>query len=128
MKSLRARLLLRSVIFFRKLLTEPSSGVTVVALLTARDKRSSVGANLAMVSDLTKLDPWVRPIGELRDSLEKAERADIPDREEWRIPCLHKLVSVTALLEVRYSGDSAEKESLQSLITSLHSGQGCQFL
>ena len=116
-RSLRARLLLRFINFFRALLTGPSREVTVVALLAARDKRSSIGANLAVVSELTKLDPWVSSIGELRNSLEEADRAKIPDRDEWRIPYLRKLLS--ALLEAKYSADSAEEERLQSLITSL---------
>ena len=57
--SLRANLLSREVGFFRSLLASPSNEVTVIALLAARDIRSNLGSNLALVRELTKLDPWV---------------------------------------------------------------------
>ena len=46
--SLQASLLSHHVGFFRGLLTSPSSEVTVVALLAARDLRSNLGSNLAL--------------------------------------------------------------------------------
>ena len=63
--SLRASLLSRFVGFFRGLLTSPSNEVTVLALLGARDIRSSLGSNLALIREMTGLDPWVAGHGQL---------------------------------------------------------------
>ena len=53
------------------LLAGPSHEVTVVALLAARDLRSSLGSNLALVREETGLDPWVAGRAELRAALEE---------------------------------------------------------
>ena len=78
MTSLRASLLHRAVGFFHGLLASPSPEVTVVALLAARDLRSSLGANLALVREETGLDPWVAGRGELQAALVAAELAPVP--------------------------------------------------
>ena len=59
--SLRANLLSREVGFFRSLLTSPSYEVTVLSLLAARDVRSNLGSNLALVKELTKRTPGCSP-------------------------------------------------------------------
>ena len=115
--SLRASLLHRSVGFFHGLLASPSWEVTVVALLAARDVRSSLGANLALVRDETGLDPWVTGRGELRAALEAANKAPVPQQDSWRVPYLGKLLA--ARLQAHYAADSEEEQRLQSLIDSL---------
>ena len=55
--SLRASLLHREVGFFHGLLTSPSKEMTVAALLASRDIRSTVSANLALVREVSGLDP-----------------------------------------------------------------------
>ena len=115
--SLRAGLLHRAVGFFRGLLVGPSSEVTVVALLAARDLRSNLGANLALVHQETGLDPWVAGRGELHDALVAADRAPVPQQDSWRIPYLGKLLA--ARLQAHYSAEAEEEQRLQSLIDSL---------
>ena len=44
-------MLLKFVGFFRSLIASPSSEVVVVALLAARDLRSNLGKNLALVRE-----------------------------------------------------------------------------
>ena len=49
--NLSVSLLLKFVGFFRSLIASPSSEVVVVALLAARDLRSNLGKNLALVRE-----------------------------------------------------------------------------
>ena len=56
--SMMAILLHREVGFFHGLLASPSSEMMAAALLAARDLWSTVGANLALVKEVTGLDPW----------------------------------------------------------------------
>jgi hypothetical protein len=82
--SLRASLLHRAVGFFRGLLASPSHEVTVVALLAARDLRSNLGSNLALVRQETGLDPWEAGRSELRLALEAADMAPVPQLDHSR--------------------------------------------
>ena len=115
--SLRVSLLHRVIGFFRGLLASPSHEVTVVALLAARDIRSSVGANLALVRAETGLDPWVAGRGELQAALQAADRAPVPQQDSWRVPYLGKLLA--ARLQAHYAAESEEEQRLKSLIDSL---------
>jgi hypothetical protein len=115
--SLRASLLHRFVFFFRGLLASPSHEVRVVALLAARDLRSSIGANLALVRRRTGLDPWVAGRAELRAALEAADRAPVPQQDSWRVPALEKLLA--ARLRAHYAADRGEETRLQGLIDSI---------
>ena len=94
-----------------------SPEVAVVALLAARDLRSSLGSNLALVREETGLDPWVAGRGELRAALEAADRAPVPQQDSWRAPALKKLL--TARLQAHYAADEGEEGRLQGLIDSL---------
>ena len=104
----RASFMSRSVGFFCGLLTSPSQEVTVVALLAARDLRSSLGSNLALVQEVAKLDPWAASRAELQAALEKADWALVPQLDSWRVPTL----------QAYYSGDKEEEMWLQGLILS----------
>ena len=112
--SLQASLISCSVGFFRGLLASPSQEVTVVALLAARDLRSSLGSNMALVQEVAKLDPWAASWAELQAALEKADQAQVPQLDSWRVPTLKKLLS--ARLQAYYSGDKEEEKWLQGLI------------
>ena len=116
-KSLRASLMHWGVFFFRGLLTSPSQEAAVVAMLAARDIRSNLGSNLAMVQEITGLDPWVAGRRELQDSLEAADRVPVPLQDSWRVPTLEKLLS--ARLLAHYQADKEEETRLQCLINSL---------
>ena len=115
--SLEASLLSRFVGFFRSLITSPSGEVVVLALLAARDLRSSVGSNLALVRERTGLDPWVAGRRVLQASLEASTTRQVPAQDFWRPQLLQKLL--TARLEAHYSADEVEEERLAGLINSL---------
>ena len=115
--SLRASLMNRSVGFFRGLLASPSKEVTVVALLAARDLRSSLGSNLALVRGATKLDPWAASRAQLKAALEADDLVPVPQLDSWRAPALEKLLS--ARVQAYYAGDEEETKRLQGLISSL---------
>ena len=115
--SMRASLLSRSVGFFRGLLASPSYEVSVVALLAARDVRSSLGSNLAIVREESGLDPWMESPARLRAALELADRVPVPQLDSWRAPALEKLLS--ARLQAHYAGDKTEEKRLEGLILSI---------
>ena len=117
MASLEATLLSRFVGFFRSLVTSPSGEVMVLALLAARDLRSSLGSNLALVREKTGLDPWVAGSSELHSSLEAATTKKVPDQDFWRPQLLQQLLA--ARLQAHYRADGKEEERLAHLITSL---------
>lgn len=115
--SLRVNLLHRFRGFFWSLLKSPSPEVQVAVRLGARDIRSTVGANLALLRCETGLDPWVASPGQLRAALLEAERVDTPDSDAWRIPFLEKLLEEK--LSHFYSGNKEEEERVKTLIDSL---------
>jgi hypothetical protein len=115
--SLRASLLHRFVMFFRGLVAGPSPEVAAVALLAARDLRSTLGSNLALVRELTGLDPWTAAPSRIRAALEAADRAEVPPQDSWRVGALQKLL--TARLQAHYVADKTEEQRLQELIDSL---------
>ena len=86
-------------------------------LLARRDKRSTLGANLELIVDMTGLDPWTAGKRELRAALDKAMRPEVPDGDHWRIAALHKLLS--ARLTADNQSDKLEVDRLQELIDSL---------
>ena len=67
--SMRASLLCRSVGFFHRLLNSQSMEVAVVALLAAMDLQSSLGSNMALVQEESKLNQWVAGRAELRAAI-----------------------------------------------------------
>ena len=105
--SLRASLLHRQVGFFHSLLTGPCKVATVAALLVSKDKRSTIGANLALVGEMTGLDPWTAGRNELRAALEAAELSPVPPMDMRRIP------------SVNYRADQEELDRQQELINSI---------
>ena len=114
---LNVSLMLKFVGFFRSLLTSPSSEVVVVALLAARDIRSNLGKNLALVRKATGLDPWVASTGQLRSALERAERREVPKADFWRAGLLQKLLGER--LQANYVADVEKENRLESLVSSL---------
>ena len=115
--SLRVQIVCRFRGFFRSLLASPSSEVAVVARLAARDVRSSVGANLALIRRETGLDPWAVGPGHLRAALLEADRVEVPPGEEWRVKYLWRLLAER--LHAHYTADIETEERLQELIDSL---------
>ena len=109
----RASLLHRQVGFFHGLLRGPCKEATVAALLASRDKRSTLSANLALIVEMTGLDPWTAGKRELQAALDEAMRPEVPDGDHWRIAALHKLLS--ARLTADYQSDKLEVDRLQEL-------------
>ena len=115
---LNVGLMLKFIGFFRSLLASPSSEVVVVALLAARDVRSNLGKNLALVREASGgLDPWVAGIGQLRAALQRSERREVPEADFWRAGLLQKLL--TERLLANYAADEENEKRLESLISSL---------
>ena len=114
---LRVSLLLRFRNFFRSLLENPSNEVQVLARLAARDIRSSVGSNLALIGQETGLDAWSASPGELRAKLLEKEQLTVPPEDEWRIPYLRKLLEQRRF--AFYRGDDKETKMCQNLIDSI---------
>ena len=115
--SLRVNLMMRFQKFFRSLLTSPSPEVQVAALLAARDVRSSVGSNLAVLSEETGLNAWTCSAGQLRTALLQAEEVPVPVEDAWRIPYVWRLLGER--LHCYYHGDTEEEGRVQVLLDSL---------
>ena len=114
---MRVQILCKFRGFFRSLLYSPSSEVAVVARLAARDLRSSVGTNLALLRQETGLDPWVIGPGHLQTALLAKDRVVVPDRDKWRVPYLERLLAER--LQAYYAADTLTEERLTVLINSL---------
>ena len=118
MPDLNVGLMLIFIGFFRCLLASPSSEVVVVALLAARDVRSSLGKNLALVREASGgLDPWVASTGQLKAALQRSERREVPEADFWRVGLLQKLLAERLL--ANYAADAENEKRLESLISSL---------
>ena len=115
--SMRVKLLTCFLGFFHSLLSSPSEEVSVVARLAARDVRSSVGSNLAIIRDETKLDPWMLNKTTLSSTMTKIETAEPEDEDKWRISYLVSLHDQR--LYHKYTADSQSEDRLSELIDSL---------
>jgi hypothetical protein len=115
--SLRVSLLTRYRTFFRSLLDSPSPEVQVAALLAARDLRSSVGSNLALLREESGLDPWTVAPGRLKAALLRAEETPVPAADAWRVPYMWRLLEER--LQHYYCGNKEEEKRVQGLLDSL---------
>ena len=115
---LRVNLLLRFRTFFRSLLVSPSHEVQVAVRLAARDIRSPVGSNLALLrQESGGLDPWTCSPGQLRAALLKSQTVPVPDGDRWRLPYLRRLL--TERTNHYYAGDVSNEKRVAGLIDSL---------
>ena len=117
LSSLKVNLLSRFRGFFRALLDSPSHEVQTVSRLAARDIRSTLGSNLALLREITGLDPWVVSPAHLREQLVSSEEVPVPAEDMWRVPYLKKLLDQR--LEAYYAGNQEKQDSLSALIDSL---------
>ena len=116
--SLRVNLLLRFRTFFRSLLNSPSPEVQVAVRLAARDLRSPVGSNLALLRKETGgLDPWTAGPGQLKRALLQSEAKPVPTQDAWRVPFLRRLLEER--LHHFYMGDKLQESRFQGPIDSL---------
>ena len=114
---LNVSLMMKLVVFFRSLLASPSGEVQVVARLAARDMRSNLGKNLALIRETSGLDPWVASIAQLRAVLGQIERREVPEGDLWRVGVLQKLLGERLL--ANFAADLEEDKRLEGLISSL---------
>lgn len=114
---LRVGLLTKFHGFFKSLLESPSPEVSVVARLVARDIRTSLGSNLALIRRETGLDPWTVGRGHLCQVLKEKAKVKVPEGEGWRVTLLQKLLCERQ--RAHYSGDEPEEKRLQGLVDSL---------
>ena len=66
--SAQAEVFARFITFFRSLRMAPSHEVRTAALLTARDLRSVIGRNLALVAEKSGLDPSTASTTRVREA------------------------------------------------------------
>ena len=115
--SLRVRLLTQSLGFFHGLLSSPSKEAAVAARLSARDLRTNLGSNLALIREETNLDPWETDKATIQAALQFAEWREIPHGDEWRCEYLWKLLNQK--LGFYYDGKVDEEKMTLELINSL---------
>ena len=115
--SLRVRLLTQSLGFFHGLLLSPSIEAAVAARLSARDIRTNMGSNLALIQEETNLDPWETNKTTIRAALRLKERKEIPSGDEWICAYLWKLLNEK--LQYYYEGNIDEEMRTLTLINSL---------
>ena len=85
-------MLAKYVNFFKSLRLSPSMEVSVLSHIVARDIRTTTGSNLALIREVTALDPWCCTGGQVRKVLGE-EQAEVPAQDEWRLVYLEKLLA-----------------------------------
>ena len=92
-QSLEQRIFRNTAGFFQSLIDCPSPEVAVLARISARDIRSSLGKNLQRICELTQLDPWSATKTELHAALERGLHIETPKADTWRPRCLANLLA-----------------------------------
>ena len=83
---------------FHGLLNSCSPEVRLVANLAGRDKASTTGRNLDLISTEINLNPWVATPAGARQNM---KLASIPQGDAWRIPVLESYLSKRYWMEQR---------------------------
>ena len=65
--------------------------MVVLANLVARDVRTTTGANLHFVRELTGLDPWQCSPKDVKAVMAE-KQAELPDQDRWRVPYMGRLL------------------------------------
>ena len=60
--------------------------------LAARDIRSTLGSNLALLREITGPDPWVVSPAHLEEQLVSSEEVPVPAEDIWMVPYMKKLL------------------------------------
>ena len=97
----------------------PSSPkVQVAARLEARDLRSFVGSNLALIrKESDGLDPWTAGPGQLKKALLQNKVVPVPVRDPWRVHFHQRLLEER--LQPFYTGEKLQEKRVQGLLDSL---------
>ena len=115
--SARTDLMTRFVSFFKSLRFSSSREVCILSKLLARDVRSTIGRNLNLIADLSRMNPWTANQNDIRDALIAKETVPVPVMDKWRLPYLCSLLSQRS--EAYYNGNDEEVKILSSYIGSL---------
>ena len=91
LSSAKVDIMVRYLKFFNGLLKSPTKEVLLMANLSARDVRTTVGKNLRYLQGESGKDPWITSPDELRQSL-FSQKADAPEGDRWRLSYLAKLL------------------------------------
>ena len=98
--------------FFTSLLVSSSPEVAVLARLSARDARTSLGSNVKAIEEETGLDPWLFGGQRLKAKLLSANTAHVPEPDVWRIGYLEKLLTKRAHAYYNGSDEILEVDNL----------------
>ena len=112
--SVRVKIISRYIKFFRSLLKSSSKEVQLVASISAQDKSSNTGGNLARIAEETGLNPWTAAPSEVKEVLKKKED-NVPERDSWRLPYLSKLLQQRYEMEM----NGVDTKFITQLIDSL---------
>ena len=114
LSSVKEDIMLRYLKFFRGLLSSPCREVVLMANLSARDVRTTVGKNLMYLREESSLDSWSVSPSDLRAAVHE-RKASIPVEDRWRLRYLARLLQERGQLNY----DCKDRELHTSLINSL---------
>ena len=103
--------------FFTGLRNAASAEVRTVALLCARDLRSTTGSNIRLVEEASGLSVWSSTTRQVRKAIKEKEMVVVPPEDSWRVTYLRKLLEQR--LQHHYSADKENEDKVQQLIDSL---------
>ena len=86
----RHKFLSRYMRFFQKLLKSSSPEVALLANIVGRDKSSTTGRNLSLISSETGLNPWTASPGSI---CQKLNLSRTPQEDAWRLPVLKSFLN-----------------------------------
>ena len=111
----RTDILTRFIKFFQGLLVAPSHEVRTVAMLVARDLRTTTAKNLNLVRRETDMDPWRVNPSDIKLQLCMKELVCVAPEDEWRVAYLAKLLEHRQELKYNAMEDSQTDNLIQSL-------------
>ena len=88
-----------------------------MALLCARDLRTTTGQNIRVVEEASGLSVWSSTTRQVRKAVREREAVPVPPQDAWRVPYLRKLLEQR--IQHYYSGDKEKEEGVQALVDSL---------
>ena len=115
--STRVKIISRYVKFFRSLLKSSSKEVQLLASISAHDKSSNTGGNLARIANETGLNPWITDPFKVRQVLLKKEDP-VPESDVWRLPYLSKLIHQRYQMEIAGVDTKEICQQIDSLYSS----------
>ena len=115
--SARVDILCRYVKFFHSLKNSACQEIRFLSRLLARDIQSTTGRNIALIRELSGLNPWSNSVTTIRQALVSEERVEVQQQDEWRIPYLCSLL--TQRRQAHSQGMEDREMYLTELIESL---------